>query len=65
VLRRVPESRGGLPGNLAKMLVVVGDADDTVQMDLSEYDVVDNQNGLVYERIGQYFGVKLAGPSLD
>ncbi len=62
-VRGLPHSQAGLPFNLAKSLVVLGDAADTLHMDLnaSDWELAGmNAGRRVYRRIGAFYGLELA-----
>jgi hypothetical protein len=60
-VRALPQSRAGLPFDLAKSLVILGGADDSISIDLTPYEQVGmNEGRLVYRRIGAYYGFELS-----
>jgi hypothetical protein len=69
-VRRLPQTRAGLPGGLAKTLVVLADAGDTLYFDTSGYAVIGSNAGRdVYQKVGAFYGlevspgVRLASPA--
>lgn len=60
-IRRLPASRAGVPAPLAKALIVLGDADDRLELDLAGFErIADNAGRLVYRKSGAFYGVELS-----
>jgi hypothetical protein len=62
-IRRLPQSRPGLPFGLAKSLIITGSSEDTVSADLNlaEYEFMGmNETRRVYKRIGAFYGLEVS-----
>jgi hypothetical protein len=60
-VRRLPETRAGLPAGLAKTLVVLADAADQVRFDASAYALIGSNAGRdVYQKSGTFYGIEVS-----
>jgi hypothetical protein len=60
-VRRIPQSRRGLPFGLAKTLTVLGGAEDRLLMDLSGYELAgENEGRQVYRRSDAFYGLEVS-----
>lgn len=58
-IRRLPQNRPGAPAPLVRTLIVVGDADDSVELDPSYEPFGTNGDRDVYRRAGALYGVEV------
>jgi hypothetical protein len=57
----LPATRAGLPGGLAKTLVVLADAGDTLFFDSAGYAVIGSNAGRdVYQKTGALYGLEVS-----
>lgn len=64
-VRRLPATRAGVPGGLAKTLVVLADEGDTVYFDSAGYSVIGSNAGRdVYQKTGAFYGLEVS-PGVD
>ncbi len=60
-VRRLPQTRAGLPSGLAKTLVVLADAQDEVRFDPSGYELIGSNAGRdVYRKSGAFYGIEIS-----
>jgi hypothetical protein len=60
-VRRLPQTRPGLPAGLAKTLIVLADADDELRFDASGYDLIGSNAGRdVYRKLDSFYGVEIS-----
>jgi hypothetical protein len=60
-VRRLPQTRPGLPSGLAKTLVVLADGDDELRFDASGYDLIGSNAGRdVYRKVDGFYGVEIS-----
>jgi hypothetical protein len=60
-VRRLPDSRAGLPFGLAKTLIVLGTNEDRVSMDIAPFELAGTNEGRrVYRRTGAFYGLEVS-----
>jgi hypothetical protein len=60
-VRRLPQTRAGLPGGLAKTLVVLADVGDSIYFDTTSYAVIGSNAGRdVYQKTGALYGLEVS-----
>jgi hypothetical protein len=60
-IRRLPASRVGVPAELAKTLIVLGDVGDHGEFDFTGFErIADNAGRVVYRKSGAFYGLELS-----
>jgi len=60
-VRRLPQTRAGLPAGMAKTLIVLADAGDTVRFDAAGYEIIGSNAGRdVYRKTDASYGIEIS-----